>query len=213
MQVMPATARYIASRSALEPPRQDDLFEPETSIRFGQAYLEHLLQRSADRRQSDLRRGGLQRRAGQRRPLARAPRRSSTIRCCSWNRSRCARPRDYVKKVLTNLWSYRARLGQPQPSLEALARNRVAELPRARSRSGRCMPGIDQSRPFRPLNIARADGLRQPLAGRGPLGRSAGRAADRGRPPSGRPGAGGRRRRADRRSAARAGSPIRRSTW
>ena len=31
--------------------------------------------------------------------------------------------RDYVKKVLTNLWSYRARLGQPQPSLEALARN------------------------------------------------------------------------------------------
>jgi hypothetical protein len=33
-------------------------------------------------------------------------------------------PRVYVKKVLTNLWSYRARLGQPQPSLEALARNR-----------------------------------------------------------------------------------------
>ena len=32
-------------------------------------------------------------------------------------------PRVYVKKVLTNLWSYRARLGQPQPSLEALARN------------------------------------------------------------------------------------------
>ena len=32
-------------------------------------------------------------------------------------------PRVYVKKVLTNLWSYRARLGQPQPSLAALARN------------------------------------------------------------------------------------------
>ena len=31
--------------------------------------------------------------------------------------------REYVKKVLTNLWSYRARLGQPQPALEALARN------------------------------------------------------------------------------------------
>ena len=32
-------------------------------------------------------------------------------------------PRVYVKKVLTNLWSYRARLGQPQPSLQALAHN------------------------------------------------------------------------------------------
>ena len=45
MQVMPATARlhrHAAPRS--RPPRKDDLFEPETSIRFGQAYLEHLLQ-------------------------------------------------------------------------------------------------------------------------------------------------------------------------
>ena len=31
--------------------------------------------------------------------------------------------RIYVKKVLTNLWMYRDRLGQPQPSLEALAGN------------------------------------------------------------------------------------------
>ena len=43
--------------------------------------------------------------------------------------------RVYVKKVLTNLWTYRARLGQPQPSLEALARNAVAALPGARPRS------------------------------------------------------------------------------
>ena len=33
-------------------------------------------------------------------------------------------PRAYVKKVLTNLWTYRARFGQPQLSLEALARGR-----------------------------------------------------------------------------------------
>ncbi|MEO1312140.1 MAG: transglycosylase SLT domain-containing protein [Pseudomonadota bacterium] len=30
--------------------------------------------------------------------------------------------RGYVEKVLTNLWIYRARLGQPTPSLEQLAR-------------------------------------------------------------------------------------------
>ncbi|MEL6963668.1 MAG: lytic transglycosylase domain-containing protein, partial [Pseudomonadota bacterium] len=31
--------------------------------------------------------------------------------------------RVYVKKVLANLWNYRARLGQPQPSLDAMAAN------------------------------------------------------------------------------------------
>ncbi|HEX5795960.1 MAG TPA: lytic transglycosylase domain-containing protein, partial [Geminicoccaceae bacterium] len=46
MQVMPATARYLASRGALTPPRHADLLDPETSIRYGQAYLAHLLQRS-----------------------------------------------------------------------------------------------------------------------------------------------------------------------
>ena len=32
--------------------------------------------------------------------------------------------RVYVKKVLANLWNYRARLGQPLPSLEAMAANK-----------------------------------------------------------------------------------------
>jgi soluble lytic murein transglycosylase-like protein len=122
MQVMPATARYIASRSALEPPRQADLFEPETSIRFGQAYLEHLLQRSPID-------GNL--------IFAAAAYNAGPGNLDRW-RARLGiehdpllflesipmrEPRDYVKKVLTNLWSYRARLGQPQPALEALARN------------------------------------------------------------------------------------------
>ena len=31
-------------RRALTPPRQDELFEPETAISFGQAYLDYLLQ-------------------------------------------------------------------------------------------------------------------------------------------------------------------------
>jgi len=44
MQVMPETARDIAARGVLQPPQADDLFEPETSIQFGQAYLEYLLQ-------------------------------------------------------------------------------------------------------------------------------------------------------------------------
>jgi hypothetical protein len=30
----------------------------------------------------------------------------------------------YVKNVLSNLWTYRARFGQAQPSLKALAKSR-----------------------------------------------------------------------------------------
>ena len=123
MQVMPATARYLADRKDLAPPRHDDLLEPETSIRFGQAYLEHLLQWST---------------IGGNLVYVAAAYNAGPARVARWREQigidhdpllflesiPMREPRVYVKKVLTNLWSYRARLGQPQPSLEALARNR-----------------------------------------------------------------------------------------
>ena len=122
MQLMPATARYLARRSALETPGHDDLFEPETSILFGQAYLEHLLQWSPI--------------GGNLIYLAVAYN-AGPARIARWREELqidddpllflesipLREPRVYVKNVLTNLWIYRARLGQPQPSLEALARN------------------------------------------------------------------------------------------
>ena len=122
MQVMPATARYLAKRKDLAPPRQDDLLEPETSIRFGQAYLEHLLQFAP---------------IGGNLIYVAAAYNAGPARVARWQEQigidddpllflesiPMREPRVYVKKVLTNLWSYRARLGQPQPSLEALARN------------------------------------------------------------------------------------------
>jgi len=122
MQVMPATAVYIASRAALEVPRKDELFEPETSIRFGQAYLAHLLQRPPIDGNLILLAAAYNAGPGnvarwQERPgLAHDP-------LLFLEAIPIRETRDYVKKVLTNLWSYRARLGQPQPSLEALARN------------------------------------------------------------------------------------------
>lgn len=129
MQVMPATARYIARRSALEPPRRDDLLEPETSILFGQAYLDHLLQWPP---------------IGTNLIYLAAAYNAGPSRVARWREQLqidddpllflesipMREPRVYVKKVLTNLWTYRARLGQPQPSLEALARN---EWPRYRA--------------------------------------------------------------------------------
>jgi soluble lytic murein transglycosylase len=123
MQVMPATAQYIAARSDLEPPQGNALFEPETSILFGQAYLEHLLQRPA---------------IGDNLIYLAAAYNAGPARVQRWRELLesendpllflesipMREPRVYVKKVLTNLWSYRARLGQVQPSLEALAKSR-----------------------------------------------------------------------------------------
>ncbi len=122
MQVMPETARDIAARGAFEPPQQDDLFEPATSIQFGQAYLEHLLQRSP---------------IGGNLIYVAAAYNAGPGRIARWRDQLgieddpllflesipMREPRVYVKKVLANLWTYRARLGQPQPSLLALARN------------------------------------------------------------------------------------------
>lgn len=122
MQVMPATARMMARIAALDAPRGSALLEPETSMAFGQAYLEHLLQ---------------YRWIGDNLIYVASGYNAGPGRVLEWQRELgtdndpllflesipMTEPRVYVKKVLTNLWTYRARLGQPQPSLEALARN------------------------------------------------------------------------------------------
>jgi soluble lytic murein transglycosylase len=122
MQVMPETARDLAASGALEAPQADDLFEPGTSIQFGQAYLAHLLQWSP---------------IGANLIYVAAAYNAGPGRIARWREQLgiendpllflesipMREPRVYVKKVLANLWVYRAGLGQPQTSLEALARN------------------------------------------------------------------------------------------
>jgi soluble lytic murein transglycosylase len=123
MQVMPATAQYIAASNDLELPHGNALFEPETSILFGQAYLEHLLQRPAIG--DNLIYLAVAYNAGPGRVLRWQETMESDGDPLLFLESIPMRePRVYVKKVLTNYWSYRARLGQPQPSLEALAKSR-----------------------------------------------------------------------------------------
>ncbi len=121
MQVLPRTARFIAARSELQPPRSDALFHPETGILFGQAYLEHLLQSET---------------IGDNLIYLAAAYNAGPSRIARWRDELGAgddpllflesipmwEPRVYVKKVLTNLWTYRARLGQRQPSLKAMVR-------------------------------------------------------------------------------------------
>jgi soluble lytic murein transglycosylase len=123
MQVMPATARHIARLAAMEPPASGALHEPETSISFGQAYLEHLLNREW---------------IGDNLIYLAVAYNAGPARVMRWEEALEAEDdpllflesipltetRIYVKKVLANFWTYRARLGQESPSLEALARNR-----------------------------------------------------------------------------------------
>jgi soluble lytic murein transglycosylase-like protein len=122
MQVLPATAQFIAARSDLDLPHGNALFEPETSILFGQAYLEHLLQRPS---------------IGDNLIYLAAAYNAGPGRILRWQETLpgddpllflesipMRETRVYVKKVLTNLWTYRARFGQAQPCLEALARSR-----------------------------------------------------------------------------------------
>jgi soluble lytic murein transglycosylase len=122
MQVMPATAQFIAASSDVELTHGNALFEPETSILLGQAYLEHLLQRPA---------------IGDNLVFLAVAYNAGPARVSRWQETLDGQdpllflesipmrePRVYVKKVLTNFWIYRARLGQPEPSLEALARGR-----------------------------------------------------------------------------------------
>ncbi len=125
MQIRPTTARSVARRFEIAYRGRRALLNPTTNLTIGQAYLQELLDHPLAGR--SLVHLALAYNAG----LARLER---------WDRELLARfgrdpllylesvpvreSRLYVKKVLTNLWAYRIRLGQPTPSLEALAENR-----------------------------------------------------------------------------------------
>ncbi len=119
MQLMPATAGYMA-RKRFRGSRRNQLFDPGLNLDLGQRYVTYLL---SDRRvRGDLFRlttaynggpGNLMR--WQRRmefdddPLLfieSLPSRETRL---------------FIERVLTNFWIYRARLGQPAPSLDATA--------------------------------------------------------------------------------------------
>lgn len=122
MQVMPGTAKHIAKRTDLTLRSMDSLLDPETAITFGQAYLQELLNRDG---------------IGDNLMFIAAGYNAGPGRVDQWHEAfnldhdpamflemiPFVETRVYVKKVLANLWNYRARLGQPLPSLEAMAAN------------------------------------------------------------------------------------------
>ncbi len=123
MQLMPITAGTVAQGRRFRGRQRSALFEPELNIELGQRYLRELL---------DL-------------PLVQGDlfRLVAAYNAGPGNLSRWQRQMDFaddpllfiellpaletrlfIERVLTNLWTYRKRLGQAAPSLEALAEDR-----------------------------------------------------------------------------------------
>jgi soluble lytic murein transglycosylase len=123
MQLMPATARFVARTTGLSGPAASQLRQPESNMALGQKYLEILL--ADENVAGDLFRlaaawnggpGNLER--WQRDPQA------SEDPLVFIETIPSGETRAFIEHVLANLWIYRDRLAQPSPSLDALAAGR-----------------------------------------------------------------------------------------
>jgi len=120
MQIMPATASFVANDESLRNGAKDRLLTPEYNLEIGQRYLEHLLKNANVR--------------GNLIYLAVAYN-SGPGTLAKWRKSLNHRDdpllfmeslpsretRFFVERVLTNFWIYRQRLKQDTPSLDAIA--------------------------------------------------------------------------------------------
>ncbi|WP_417465040.1 lytic transglycosylase domain-containing protein [Kordiimonas sp.] len=120
MQVMPATASYISKDRKLLRRNKGRLFEPEFNMALGQQYIEYLLD-------MDYVEGNLF--------MALAAYNGGPGSLMSWRNEVIYdedpllfiesigfyETRNYIERVMANLWLYRMRLGQDTPSLDAIA--------------------------------------------------------------------------------------------
>jgi len=120
MQLMPATASFIGRDRSLHRRARNKLYEPELNISLGQRYLKHLLE-------NEVVQGNLF--------LAAAAYNAGPGNLAKWQQRIDYRDdallfiesipsretRVYIERVFTNLWIYRMRLGQPTPTLDAIA--------------------------------------------------------------------------------------------
>jgi soluble lytic murein transglycosylase-like protein len=120
MQLMPATAGYMANQRFRGRTR-NKLYDPGLNITLGQKYLRYLIQHEIV--EGDLfmmaaaYNGGPGNLARWKRQIERR-----TVDPLLFIESIPAREtRNFVERVLANLWMYRERLGQPNPSLDAIA--------------------------------------------------------------------------------------------
>lgn len=122
MQLMPQTARFVARTKNLPLATRSALFQPAYNMALGQGYVEHLLEnRFIDDNLFHVI----------------ASYNAGPGNVMKWDKSTrhggdpllfiesipSGENRDFIERVFTNLWIYRQRLGQPTPSLDAVAQN------------------------------------------------------------------------------------------
>lgn len=120
MQLMPATARFVARRTGIGEGSVGELVQPESNMALGQRYIEMLL---ADGNVgSDLFRLTAAWNGGPGN-LGRWTRDGTAMQdsLLFIESIPLSETRDFVERVLANLWIYRNRLGQHSASLDALA--------------------------------------------------------------------------------------------
>ncbi len=120
MQLMPATAAALSDGGRHQRVKNDKLFDPEHNLTLGQRYVQHLLEQDSIH-------GNLL--------VALAAYNAGPSAALRWQRSEAHRDdpllflesiplgetRVYVERVLANFWIYQLRLGQPTPTLDAIA--------------------------------------------------------------------------------------------
>ncbi len=131
MQIMPATARWIAGKLGIKGYQPADIQDPATNIRFGSYYLRHV-QTALDGSPV----------------LATAAYNAGPSRAQRWRHSQpmesaiyietipFTETRDYVKKVMSNAMYYAVRFGQPS----VLLKDRLGVVP-ARATTAALVPG------------------------------------------------------------------------
>ncbi len=119
MQLMPRTASYVAKdRSLRTRAGRKKLYDPALNLDIAQRYVDHLLATSAD---GDLFQLAVAYNGGP--GNLRRWKRETAVNDALLFIESIPNPesRDYVEKVLTNIWIYRDRLGQATPSRDAVA--------------------------------------------------------------------------------------------
>jgi soluble lytic murein transglycosylase-like protein len=126
MQVMPDTGALVAKGLKIAYAGDEALLEPEMNLEIGQTWLRRLMK--TDTIGDSLVHLIIAYNAGETRlkgwlgrELKGVPKQDPLLFVESVP---LGETRGYTKKVLANLWAYQTRLGQPTPSLQALAENR-----------------------------------------------------------------------------------------
>ena len=119
MQLMPRTAAYVSRDKTLQYRSQSDrLYDPSYNMQLGQSYVEYLLAGQAD---GDMFEMALSYNWGPGNLRRFKNKTGITDQLLLLESIPNPEARDFVELVMTNIWVYRAVMGEPAPSRDAAA--------------------------------------------------------------------------------------------